>query len=125
MSGDDRKAILELVERARSVLEHSGFRVNNRKTRLMSFRAQQRVTGVVVNEVLRPPRKLQRQVRAGVHNASKREVATSKELARLNGYVSYFSMFPDLADSAEIRSMKSNLNRIAVAEPPKRKRTTR
>jgi hypothetical protein len=87
----------------------------------VSFRAQQRVTGVVVNQAIRPPRKLRRQIRAAVHSASVAPSVSAKEEARLQGYLSYFSMYPDLDGSNELRSMKFDLARIAAARTQARR----
>ena len=56
---------------------------------------QQRVTGVVVNEVGLPPRKLRRRVRAMFHRASLDPARLSANRMRLRGYLSYFRAFPN------------------------------
>jgi retron-type reverse transcriptase len=51
----------------RSVIERSGFQINDRKTNMMYKRSRQEVTGLVVNQEIRPRPEYRRLVRAMVH----------------------------------------------------------
>lgn len=53
-----------------SILEEEGFEVNKDKTRLLSRRSCQTVTGLTVNEKVSIPRKRRRLIRAILHRAS-------------------------------------------------------
>jgi RNA-directed DNA polymerase len=53
------------------VCQQEGFTVNQEKFRVIRDSQRQKVTGIVVNEAVRVPRELRREVRAIVHNCEK------------------------------------------------------
>ena len=81
--------------------------LNERKTRIASRGGQQKVTGVVVNEKLQPPRTLRRRLRAMMHQAGRNPAAGREHLTALRGYLSYLRAFPALRDRPDtIRYME-------------------
>ena len=113
ISGDDRSQIQSMIEWAGMYLNGEyGLELNKEKTRIASYTGQQKVTGVVVNEAPRPPRKLRRQVRAAFYNAMKAETLSSDDVRKLAGYLSYLKAFEKLRDAPEIQQYTSNLQKL-------------
>lgn len=103
ISGDDKGQILSMIALARDYLAGEyELELNDKKTRIASQGGQQRVTGVIVNEQPRPPRKFRREVRAAFHNAAKKDALDKKTISRLRGYVSYLRSFEALRDGKEV-----------------------
>ena len=59
-----------LLARIRHILQDEGFRINEKKTRILRPNARQSVTGIVVNERPSLPRKTRRRLRAILHQAA-------------------------------------------------------
>lgn len=110
ISGEDKGKILKMIRRARSLLRSYGLELNENKTRIASAHGQQRVTGLVVNQAVRPPRKLRREVRAAFHDLSNGAKISNEEIKRLAGYVSYFSSFEELRETREIATYREILS---------------
>ena len=64
-----RPSIGYVMARIRHMAEDEGFRINDKKTRVLRPSQRQTVTGVVVNDKLSVPRKTIRRIRAILHNA--------------------------------------------------------
>jgi len=62
---------VELQPRLVDAIHSSGFKINEKKTRLQSKAVRQEVTGLTVNEFVNVPRRFIRQIRAMVHSAKK------------------------------------------------------
>jgi retron-type reverse transcriptase len=105
LSADNIGAIKRASDFVAYALSEVGLRLNKRKTRIASWRASQRVTGLVVNHGVRPPRSYRRSVRSEFNHAlyDVDVNLTSKKLDRLHGHLSYLKSFPALADSQEIQ----------------------
>lgn len=112
ISGDSRKKIDHVVEKCRHLLESYGLRLNNKKTRIASKYASQRVTGLVVNEKIQPPRSFQRKVRAIFHKANSKPELFFDRIDQLRGYYSYLSAFDVLRDSVHLRRYKLVINKL-------------
>jgi RNA-directed DNA polymerase len=72
-----------------------GFRVHPDKTHVARKGARQKVTGLVVNGggTPRVPRKLKREMRAAIHNASRgKPLKDGETLSRITGYAAYIYM---------------------------------
>ena len=82
-------------------LKKEGFSVNGSKTRISYKGGQQKVTGLVVNEKVQPPRKFRRNIRAAFHNAEKDPERGYKNIERLRGYYNYLNMFESFYNSQE------------------------
>ena len=70
-----------------------GFRIHQRKSRVMGPNERRVVTGLVVSERAHPPRKLRRQLRARFHQARLRPDEFVREGASLAGWASYVNMY--------------------------------
>lgn len=102
LSGEDRDKVVRAIRCAASLLRRRGLQLNDKKTRIASRGGQQKVTGVVVNEKLQPPRRLRRKVRAMFHQAEMNPKAFRDRLPELRGFLSYLRSFPYLTDSEEL-----------------------
>tara|TARA_R110002072_G_scaffold121666_5_gene255778 strand:- start:171 stop:1616 length:1446 start_codon:yes stop_codon:yes gene_type:complete len=113
LSGQDKDAILELINYARGYLhDEYGLRLNSDKTRIASKHGQQKVTGVVVNEGLRPPRKFRRQIRASFHKVKCSNAVHEDTIKRLKGYYSYLSGFSSLKGTQELQAYRLILDQL-------------
>lgn len=121
ISGDGKGAIDEMIAFARDFLaDKFNLIVNEDKTRIASRHGQQKVTGVVVNEAPRPPRKFRRQVRTAFNNAPRMGEVKSELVRQLSGYLSYLSSFDQLAQTPELsnyRLVLSGLRHRVPANP--------
>jgi retron-type reverse transcriptase len=88
---------------AEGILHQEGFQENSKKRRVLRAHQQQRVTGVVVNQVPHVPREERRRIRAIVHNLKIAKAPPEgtdereRSEAYLRGYVAYVSMIqPEL-----------------------------
>lgn len=113
ISGHNKDSITELIGfAARCLTGEYNLQLNAKKTRVASQHGQQKVTGVVVNEAPRPPRKFRRQVRAAFHYAKRSPEAASEKIPQLAGYVSYLASFPQLRDTAELAGYRKTIRRL-------------
>lgn len=69
----------QLIPKVRKMLTHQGFKLNNKKTVVVTASGQQRVTGIVVNEKPQIPRELRRSIRQEVYYCTKFGVRESLE----------------------------------------------
>ena len=115
ISGDNRNNIGEAIAFAQDFLGGKlGLQLNHHKTRIASKSGQQRVTGVIVNSGVKPPRQFRRNVRAAFFNAQKAGRISLKDRAKLQGYLSYLLSFPELRDTAEVTKYKTLLGEIEI-----------
>jgi retron-type reverse transcriptase len=76
------------------VCQQEGFTVNQQKFRVIRASQRQVVTGVVVNEAVRVPRELRRELRAIVHNCEKQGVESqAARHPRFKGNVGAFGQY--------------------------------
>jgi RNA-directed DNA polymerase len=91
----DRSAAQKLRIAASRIIREEGFTVNADKTRAASQSTCQRVTGVVVNQVLGLSRQQRRQLRAQAHRLHRESAAGTappQQIARLLGQRAYLAM---------------------------------
>jgi len=89
-SGDDVTQARVLVKAVQRILFDEGFRLNEAKTRVMTQRGAQRVTGVIVNRDMGLSRQERRRLRAALHRQQK---TPDPEINRvLEGRLAYLSM---------------------------------
>ena len=113
ISGGSREKILEGIDFAGRVLQQEyGLKLNKEKTRVSSARSQQRVTGLVVNHGVRPPRVWRRRVRAAFHRAKCEGTVDVSTYNQLAGYVSYLQGFEMLRENQEIRQYRKILRAL-------------
>lgn len=113
LSGDSKEGILAGFAFVSKCLKELNLNLNPKKTRIAGFRSSQRVTGLVVNEGVRPSRKLRRQVRAMFKNAEHASENEQIPVAQLKGFVSYFQAFGAIRDSQELEKYNELLVRFA------------
>lgn len=94
-----------MVALVKSIINEEGFTINKEKTRLLSRRSRQIVTGLSVNEKVSIPRPKKRILRATFHRASFQEELSELERQKLLGMASYCRM----VGQANVR-LKSRIN---------------
>ena len=82
-----------MIKSCEELLKARGLQLNDKKTRIASRSGSQRVTGLVVNEKLQPPRSYQRKVRAIFHQAFRKPILYIERIEELRGHISYLSSF--------------------------------
>jgi retron-type reverse transcriptase len=97
VSGEDLSKVRYVIGKIGPLLKVEGLVINESKTRVISQGGQQRVTGVIVNTMALPPRKLRRRVRAMFDQARKNPTAFRDRAHELRGYLGYLESFPDLS----------------------------
>src|SRR5262249_43241293 len=94
-SGDDPAVVHGLRHQVSRIVADEGFEVNRHKTRVARSGRRQRVTGVVVNEVLGLSRKERRLLRAEIHHLAQQAKAGQIDEAqwrRVQGRLAYLAM---------------------------------
>ena len=90
-SGNDVATARGLIKGAQRIVHAEGFVLNPAKTRVMTQRGAQVVTGVTVNRDLGLSRRERRTLRAALHHA-RTDSKDSQVWRRLQGKVAYLSM---------------------------------
>ncbi len=117
ISGSSRSAIESVVYRCKKILADNDLKLNDNKTRIASARSSQRVTGLVVNEKIQPPREFQRKIRAIFHRVNKNPESYIEKISELRGYYSYLSSFNAIKDSRHLQRYRMIINKLkAVAK---------
>lgn len=111
-SADSRMAIEFMVSKCRELLADEGFKLKDKKTRVASNRASQRVTGLVVNEKVQPPRVYRRKLRAIFNNALRNPQEYVDRLDELYGYFGYLSSFNCGRNAKQIRKDRIALYKV-------------
>ena len=115
ISGGSREKILEGIDFAGRVLQQEyGLKLNKEKTRVSSARSQQRVTGLVVNQGVRPPRVWRRRVRAAFHRAKCEGTVDVFTYNQLAGYIIYRQGFELLRENQEIKQYRKILRTLDI-----------
>lgn len=83
------------------IISSEGFKVNDRKLRVARKTAQQRVTGLVVNERVNLPRRERRRVRAMIHRKETTGVSSKTALNKIHGHVAFARMVAMGLDASE------------------------
>ena len=110
ISGEKKEKVSSALNEATLMLcEDFSLKINENKTRIVSFNGRQVVTGLVVNEKIQPPRYKRHQIRAAFHNASTKGKITKGELNKLRGYYGYLSAAPILRDTQTLNHYKQIL----------------
>ncbi len=99
ISGKSRSEIVKLIKVANRELKKNALKLNDSKTRIASKSACQKVTGVVVNELLQPPKKYRKRVRAMFNNAMNEPSSYLNKISELRGHLSYLKSFPKYQNS--------------------------
>lgn len=118
ISGPDKSQIIEFIAVARSMLTHYDLELSEKKTRIVSQRSQQRVTGIVVNQFGYPPRRLRRNLRAACHKASRAGKISEEEFHRIRGTINYLHQFEGLRESPELIGYLQLLKKLKIDASP-------
>jgi len=114
ISGNSRESIIDIIHLCSDLLTRYGLRLNSKKTRIASRGGSQRVTGVVVNQKIQPPRKYQRTVRAIFHKAFNNPDQYIDRIDELRGHLSYLSSFDELRESRHLRRYRAVLIKLSA-----------
>lgn len=98
------------------LLRDYGLRLNTKKTRISSKYGQQKVTGLVVNEKVWPPRQFRREVRAAFHNVEREQQASDEQIKKLSGYLSYLRSFDAMNGSNELDRYQRIIHNLRSAQ---------
>jgi retron-type reverse transcriptase len=90
-SGNDVATARGLIKSVQRIVHAEGFALNPDKTRIMTQRGAQLVTGVTVNRELGLSRRLRRKLRAALHQAGAGP-ASAPARRKLDGKLAYVSM---------------------------------
>ena len=93
ISGSNRNDVVTMVKLTHQLLNESGFYVNAKKTRISSNNSRQIVTGLLVNDVIRPTRKYRKRVRSAFDHAIKDNDFSKETIYKLSGYLNYLKSF--------------------------------
>ncbi len=116
ISGESRKPIEESIKYVRKALQNYGLSLKDKKTRIASKYASQRVTGLVVNEHVLPPREYRRKVRAIFHKANLNPAEYLPLLKKLKGYLSYLSSFDELENDRSLVRYREIIQKLSLIE---------
>ncbi|HCE42894.1 MAG TPA: hypothetical protein DET40_05050 [Lentisphaeria bacterium] len=90
----DNPKLNEMLPAVDFVVKQCGYTLNDKKTRVMRRGRRQIVTGIVVNRKVNIPRRLKRNIRAGLHNVKMALVNgqpfDEKQYESLKGMAAYF-----------------------------------
>jgi len=114
LSGDKRPDILCMIFYIEKLFLQKNLRLNQSKTRIASNKASQRVTGLVVNEKVLPPREYRREVRSIFHSAYCNPKAYVGRIDELSGHLSYLSSFDALKESKHLVSYRWVIKRLKL-----------
>jgi retron-type reverse transcriptase len=128
ISGEDRAEVQRGIRRCQTLLrEQYNLELHEDKTRIASKSGQQRVTGVVVNQSVVPPRVFRRRIRAMFHQASLSPHKYVTQITELRGYVGFLKSFPKLREAQDIigyEKILTDLQSIKRETPRVRARST-
>jgi hypothetical protein len=101
-SGNDKSKVRRLLKAVGHIVQSEGFALNPAKTRVMTQRGAQRITGVTVNRELGLPRRERRKLRAELHQARARKLDAAG-WRRLSGKIAYLAMLSKTQARALLR----------------------
>ncbi len=102
ISGNSLSKIEMVINNCRALLSDYNLNLKDEKKRIASNKSSQRVTGLIVNEKIQPPREYQRKVRSMFHNADRTPERYIERIDELRGHISYLSSFDVLRDSRHL-----------------------
>lgn len=114
ISGESIGSVKKAINFCGKQLNQTGFSLNDKKTRIATQNSSQRVTGVVVNEKLQPPREYRRKVRALFHNASQRPADYVDSLDILRGHLSYLMSYELFKKGKVVAEYKQIIDRVLI-----------
>ncbi|WP_409075033.1 retron St85 family RNA-directed DNA polymerase [Pantoea sp. C3] len=93
ISSDKKEHIESIIKAAEYNLQLKGFRLNEKKKRIISSNNRQVVTGILVNESIRPTKVYRKKIRSAFDHASKEQDNSEETINRLRGYFNYLKSF--------------------------------
>ncbi|TXI20958.1 MAG: RNA-directed DNA polymerase [Nitrosomonas sp.] len=115
ISGSSRSAIESVIFGCRNHLWSNGLKLNENKTRIATSHSSQRVTGLVVNEKIQPPREFQRRIRAIFHIVNKNPESYIERISELRGYYNYLLSFDAIKNSRHLQRYRMVINKLKAA----------
>ena len=115
--GTGKVPVARLRKAVEAITSAEGFRIHEKKTRVMRSGGRQKVTGLVVNAApegvpsARVPRKMIRELRAAIHNREQGKPGKEGEsLDQLKGWAAYVFM----CDAAKGRALLDRLEALSA-----------
>jgi len=96
ISGSNKREIFKIITKCEKALIIHGLSLKDEKTRIASNRAQQKVTGIIVNDKSKPPREKLKIIRSIFDHAKKNPKNFENRSNELKGYIGYLNMFPSI-----------------------------
>lgn len=93
----------KLQDLIKKIIVEEGFTVNDEKTRMLSKRACQTVTGLTVNDKVSVPRRRRRNLRAAIHKGVPEGWPYDRKRNHLHGLAAYVSMVKNVARQIQLR----------------------
>lgn len=93
ISCDQNENIKTLIDSAETELQSLGFALNKEKKRIISNNNRQVVTGILVNESIRPTRDYRKKIRSAFDHAFKEQDNSQLTINKLRGYLNYLKSF--------------------------------
>jgi len=112
ISGNDKSRMDDIRFIIIDQLNLLGFSVNKRKCRMVSNQSRQVVTGLLVNDEVRPTRKYRRLVRALFNNADR---GNSIPISVLLGHYNYLKSFQGLETEVTLLKYNDVINKIKLS----------
>jgi len=99
------------------IVQSESFRLNSKKFRVLRRSQRQTVTGLVVNDLVRIPRRERRRFRAILHNCEKHGVASqARGRQDFPGYLRGFASWVNAVDPAEGRALLDRVDALLGAD---------
>lgn len=93
ISGNDKCNVITLMNISEKLLVEKGFSLNQEKKRIASNNNRQVVTGILVNDSIRPTRSYRRKIRSAFDHAFKNMDTSQETIYKLKGYLNYLKSF--------------------------------
>ncbi|EMK5418347.1 retron St85 family RNA-directed DNA polymerase [Escherichia coli] len=93
ISSDKKENLEILISIAEDKLLSHGFKLNKEKKRISSYNGRQVVTGILVNEAVRPTRTYRKKIRSAFDHALKEQDNSQLTINKLRGYLNYLKSF--------------------------------
>ena len=111
--------ICNILKNTDSIVQHEGFQINHKKTRVLRNSRQQEVTGIVVNEKLNIDRKTLKRFRATLHQMETKGINNvswgdgKDTMASIQGFANFVNMVNPQKGAkfiAQIQQISNKLN---------------
>ncbi|EJP1070707.1 RNA-directed DNA polymerase, partial [Salmonella enterica] len=110
ISSDKKENLEILISIAEEKLLSIGFTLNKEKKRISSYNSRQIVTGILVNESIRPTRTYRKKIRSAFDHALKEQDNSQLTINKLRGYLNYLKSFEPYGFNFNEKKYKDILN---------------